>query len=260
MTLPAPTFGHSIGAVFRLQQRRLVRGKRVWIGLTAVTLVSVAIVITRYAADVDPEVALNNGVGMGFFTLLVYLVPFLLCSGAISEEVEARTLAFLTSRPAPRSTLALGKYLAGTVYGVTLIATGILTLHLAMFATEPTLLVENLSGTARMIGGAALLTALYGAIAAFWGALLPNAAGVASVAYLGIVEFGIGFLPERMRYPSMNFWGSELAGLDRGGFQPDSVPELDPTIGLVPIGLELAIFLALTAVILTHSEFRFGKA
>ena len=46
------------------------------------------------------------------FRFLIPFLPALLASSAVAEEIEERTFTFLFARPAPRSSLVLGKYLA----------------------------------------------------------------------------------------------------------------------------------------------------
>ena len=144
MTNPIPSTGRIFRAMFRMRARRLRRGRRVWLGVAAVALIDVAIAVTRFSVtDADPLELFRDGVTLGYFGLLVYLVPFLLCSGAVAEEVEGRTLSFLTTRPIPRGLLTMGQFAAGAAYAVALLALGTLALHLVVFATDATLLVDE---------------------------------------------------------------------------------------------------------------------
>ena len=257
----APSSPRALAAMFRMRARRLLRGRRVWLGVAAVALIVIAIVATRFAAsEVDPLELFRNGFTLGFFGLLVYLVPFLLCSGAVAEEVEGRTLPFLTTRPIPRGLLTLGQFAAGAAFAVGLLAIGGLLLHLIVFATDATLLVEEFVPTLRRIGCLSLLAILYCSVCSFWGTLVPEASGVVSAIFLAVFEFGFGILPDRFRFASMNFWGRELAGIDRTGLFPESVPEVPLWVAPIPIGLELALFLGFAALVISTSEFRFGKA
>ena len=261
MARPLPSGGRVLLATFRLRARRLLRGRRVWLGIAAVVLIDVAIIATRFAAqEVELKALFNDGVTLGYFGLLVYLVPFLLCSGAIAEEVEARTLPFLTTRPVPRPLLAMSQFAAGAAYAVGLLGIGLLLLHLVVFASDATALVDGFPSTLRQVGSLSLLAILYGAICAFWGTIVPEASGVVSAIFLAVFEFGFGVLPDRFRFASMNFWGRELAGLDRGGMFAESVPEVALWVAPIPIGIELVVFLGLTALVMSTSEFRFGKA
>lgn len=260
-TPPAPGLAAATAAIFRLQWKRLVRGKKLRLGAVVVALVVVAVVIARYAqSEAVPKDVLRDGISLGFFTLLVYLIPFLLTSGAIAEEVEARTFTFLASRPVGRLAITLGKYLAGVAMAAGLLVAGLLVMHLATFLTTPTPLFEELPGTLRAMGAVVLLCMLYGAICMFWGAVATEAAGVVSALYLGIVEFAFGSLPGVFRFVSMNYLATQLAGLPKGGIRPDLVPDVEVWVPLAAIVPMTIFFLIVGAAAVAASEYRFGKA
>ncbi|MEM9193422.1 MAG: ABC transporter permease subunit [Myxococcota bacterium] len=261
MSPPAPSIGAGIGAIYRLQVKRIVRGKRLRLGVVAVVLVLIAILATRYSQDlIEVQEVMKRGVALGFFTLLVYLLPFLLNSGAIAEEVEARTLHYLLARPVGRLSVTVGKYLAGSSVALGLLIVGLLILHVGVYISEPGLMVEELGTTLRSAGALTLLTLLYGALCMFWGALAPEASGVVSALWLGIIEFAFGLLPGVFRYPSMNYMATELAGLPKGGIAPDGVPDIEPWVAIAAITTEMLIFLGLAVLTVGTSEYRFGKA
>ena len=154
---PAPSLGHGIGVIFRMQTRRLVRGRKLRLGLVSVALVLFAVVAARYAGasgEVGPDraaelaaAAVRDGIDWGFFHLLVFLIPFLFNAHAIGEEVESRTFTYLSSRPTGRFAITVGKWAAGALFGVALVVGATLVLHVAAYATEPSALVEELGGT-----------------------------------------------------------------------------------------------------------------
>lgn len=261
MSPPVPPLGSATAAVFRLQWKRLVRGKKLRLGAVAVGLVLVAVVAARYAQDtVGPAEVMRAGLKLGFFTMLVFLIPFLLASGAIAEEVESRTFAYLSSRPVTRLAITLGKYAAAVGAAMALLGGGILLMHVAVFLTEPGPMVDELPATLRGGGAILLLAMLYGAICIFWGAVATEAAGIVSALYLAIVEFAFSMLPGIFRFVSMNFMAQELAGLPKAGLRPDLVPEIEPWIPVVTIIPMMLLFLALSAIVVGASEYRFGKA
>ena len=201
---PVPGIGSSIAAIFRLQMRRLVRGKKLRLAVFAALLVLVSVVAARYAADLaDPVKAVRSGIQWGFFRLLAFLLPFLLCSGAIAEEVEGRTFTYLASRPAGRFAVTFGKYLAGALVAVGLLVVLSLLLHVAAFASEPTEMIEELGPTARAAVALGLLGLLYSAICTFWGAAVPEASGIVSALHLVVLEFLFAFIknPSETRTP-----------------------------------------------------------
>jgi len=256
-----PTLSTGVGAVFRLQWMRMVRGKRLRLGVVAVALVVIAVTAARYAASgVEPVDVMQEGTRLGFFTLLVYLVPFLLTSGAIAEEVESRTFTFLATRPVGRTAITLGKYAAGVAMALALVVGGLVLMHLLVYLTEPSSMVDELTATLKAGGALALLVLLYGAICIFWGAVATEAAGIVSALYLGVVEFGFGMLPGVFRFPSMNYLATQLAGLPKGGLLSHLTPDIEswiPVAAIVPMTL---VFLGFAVLTVKVSEYRFGKA
>lgn len=245
----------------RLHAQRLLRGNRVWAAAIAVALVDIAAIGTHFAKpDMETLEIFQDGIRYGYFSLLVFLVPFLITTGMIAEEVEGRTLTYLLVRPIPRAALALGKFLAGSLASIACLAGGLFVLHLGLFALEPALLVEELPATMRILGSLALLALLYGAVCAFWGALVPEGATVVSTVFLGFFEFFFSGLPGTFRYVSMNHWASDLAGLERGGLLPESVPVTELWVTPLPIAGELVVFVLAMVLVISHGEFRFGRA
>ncbi len=262
MTTPrTPSFLGAILAVFRLQALRLRRGKKLRLAIVATALVVFAALAARYGMrDPDPERTVRTTLDVGFFGFLAYLLPFLLQAGAIAEEVEGRTFTYVAGRPTGRFALTLGKWLAGTIYACLTLVLGVVVLHLGAYAATPDSLVETLAGTAKAAGALALLATYYGAVCFFWGALLPEAAGILSLIYLAVVEFGFGKLFGIVRLASMNYHAEQLAGLPRGGFLADSVPDLAPWWSVLAIGAHALVFLSLAVIVVRLQEYRFSKA
>lgn len=261
MTPSVPPLGAATAAVFRLHWKRLVRGKKHRLAAIAVALVVAAIAAARYSQDaVSPADVMLAGFKLGFFTFLVFLVPFLLTSGAIAEEVESRTFAYLSSRPVSRLAITLGKYAAGVSAAMAILGAGILLMHVTVFLTEPGPMIDELPKTLRAGGSILLLAMLYGAICTFWGAVVTEAAGIVSALYLAIVEFMLGTLPFVFRFVSMNYMAEQLAGLPKGGFGADTVPDIATWVPVATIVPMTFLFLLLSAVVVGTSEYRFGKA
>jgi len=262
MTAPdAPAFTTSIVAVARLTSVRLMRGRKLRLAVIATLLVLFAVVASRYLGDgVQPATATREGTEWGFFRLLIFLVPFLFNSGAIAEEVEARTFTLLAARPASRAAIVFGKLLAGAAFSLLVIVPGLLILHVACFATEPSAMFEEFGGTLRVIGAASLLTLFYSAVCAFWGALLPEAAGIVSALYLSVVEFCFAWTPGFFRWVSMNYLAQQVAGFPKRGFLLETIPDLSAPIAVgVLVGMTL-LFTALGALVVGFSEYRFSNA
>lgn len=258
---PKIDLGQGTLAMFRLSWLRLIRGRKFRLGVVATVLVVVSAAIARYAANEStPAEAVESGVRLGFFGLLVYLLPFLFTSGAIAEEVEARTFPFLALRPAGRIAIVVGKYLASATMSILLLALGVLVLHVSSFATEPTSMIDELPGTLRAMSSISLLALTYCAICLFWGALVVEAGGFLSVLYLVVMEFGLSWMPSFLRLGSMNYLASQLAGLPKRGFYPEWVPDVELWVCGLVIALVTGVFLSLAALVVRTSELGFGKA
>lgn len=259
--LPAPDLATSVAAVFKLNFKRMLRGRKLRFALAAMVLVIGASLTARYVVEPDDTQAFVRGtVGQGFFGLLAYLLPFLFTSGAIAEEVETRTLPYLLLRPTGRLGLTLGKYLSGAALSFGLLAVGVLILHVGAYATEPSSMIEGIDETFRMIGALALLTLCYCAICLFWGALITEASGLMSTLHLGALEFAMGLMPFALRFVSMNYWATQIAGLPKGGFLEDTVPDVETWIAVTIVTVVTFVFLGGSILVVRTSQFGFGKA
>ncbi len=256
-----PGLGPSIGAVLRLSWLRLVRGRKLRLGGAAAVLVLVAAIAARYAIpDADAEGTVETVIRLGFFGLLVYLLPFLFTSGSVAEEVEARTLPYMMMRPAGRGAIALGKYIAGAGMSVAILVGSVIVLHIACYASEPGLMGDELGDSARFAGALALLALCYSAICLFWGSLVVEAAGLVSTLHLAAIEFGASFMPGPARLASMNYLSAQLAGLPRGGFLPELVPEVELAVAAGVVSAVTLVFLGFAWLVIGTREFGFGKA
>ncbi len=260
-THPVPSFGSSVAAHARLGFIRAVRGRKLRLGVVATLLVVVAAVTARYLADeATPADVVRTAVRLGFFWMLAFLLPFLFASGAIAEEVEGRTLTYLAMRPSGRVALTLGKFLVAWSFSAGLLAVGVLLLHVGAYATEPSAMIEELGDTFRYIGALTLLALCYTAICLFWGALVVEASGLISTLHLASLEFVFGFLPGVARFLSMNFFCQELAGLPRGGFGADWVPEISLWVSGGVVSVVTLMFLGFSILVVETSEMGFGRA
>ncbi|MFW6051795.1 MAG: hypothetical protein ACODAU_11505 [Myxococcota bacterium] len=258
---PVPGIGHGLAVHFRLQWVRLVRGRKLRLGAVAVALVLVAAWASHYLAeDSVPSEVMRGVVRWGFFTLLVFLVPFLMHAGAIAEEVEARTFGYLAGRPAGRLAITLGKYLAGMAMTWLLLVGGLLLVHVGLFLAEPGAMVDELAPTLRSAGALALLSAYYGGLCLFWGAVAPEAAGIVATLHLAAVEFLFTWAPGLFRLISMNHIARALAELPLGGIMPEHVPDLPEAAAVGVLSMVVLLSMGATALVVQVREYRHGGA
>jgi ABC-type Na+ efflux pump permease subunit len=258
----APSFGSSVAVVLKLSMVRLVRGRKLRLGVLAMVLVVLSAIAARYVAgeNIEPAELVQEAVRLGFFHLLCYLLPYLFAAGAISEEAESRTLPYLLMRPISRVAMTLGKWLAAALTSSAVLVVGVLLLHVGAWATEPGEMIDQLGPTGKIMGALVLLSFLYSAICLFWGALVIEAGGVISILHMGALEFAFGKLPGPVRFVSMNYLATQVAGLPKGGFYEEYVPDVETWICIaVIVGLTL-LFVGLSSLVTQISEFGFGKA
>jgi hypothetical protein len=305
---PAPNFFVASMAVARLSAMRTIRGRKLRVAaLAALVVISFPAVVAFVGDDVDanacatrcpegqfcvddpaddcnpgdgercpglcradagPVGVVRGGIDWGFFRLLVFLLPILFTSGAIGEEVEGRTLHFLAMRPVSRGAIALAKYLVGSAAGLIVLWAALLLLHIVGYLTEPTLMIEQADDTARAGGAASLLLLTYSGICLLWGALVPEAAGMLSIVWLGFMEWFVGLLPGPLRFASMAHFARELGGvytteadgtIDRMGWD-DWIPPVDLWVCGLVIVIAWLVFTGLGVLVVQVSELRFGKA
>lgn len=270
---PRPSLAAGIAAVFRLETRRVVRGRKLRLAGATVALVLAAVVGSRYAVSADPVEAVHEALDWGFFTLLVFLLPFLFTAGAIGEEVEERTFSFLSSRPVGRFAITAGKYLAGMAFAIGLLWSGLLLLHVAAYVTEPAAMVDELPTTLRAMGAIGLLGLFYGALCLFWGALIPEAAGIASTLQLVLLELCLTWVPSIFRLASMNYHARQLVGLPQRSLFPKDTgrflafnaeallpPEVPPWVAVLVIASAALLTLLFSVLVVSASEYRFSSA
>ena len=141
-------------------------------------------------------------------------------------------------------------------------------LHVIGYAASPTDMIDQLGATARAGGAASLLLATYCAITLFWGVVVPEAAGLVSVVWLGFIEWFICLMPSVFRFPSMNHFARELGGLERAGWDPVTiggqtlfeVPFVELHWCALIVTTEWLLFLGMALLIMQHAQLRFGKA
>lgn len=254
---PVPALGSAIGAVFRLQWKRLIRGKKLRLGAVATVLIVIAVTAARYAVDTTgPADVVKGGTQLGWFRLLVYLLPFLFCSGAIAEDVDGRVFTYLSSRPVSRLAITLGKYLAGVSMAILLLVGGMLLLHLACYVSEPTPLVEEFPNLARRAGAVSLNALAVGAICLFWGALVVEAAGIVATLHLALLEWLFSLLPAFLPFVSMNYHAIMLAGFEGSGPMAPLQTVPDTWVPAVVIPVVTLVFLGFSVLVVSSSEYR----
>jgi ABC-type transport system involved in multi-copper enzyme maturation permease subunit len=146
------------------------------------------------------------------FPLIVPLVAIFYGGPVLVNEMEGRTLTFLTLRPVPKPVLYLGKWAAGALVSLLLVLAPILILFVnCLVATG------SLGGSGVTVGktllAASLAVLAYSAIFAALGAMFATNL-VAGIVYFVVVEMILGNLPT-LELLTVRFHARNIAGFSQ---------------------------------------------
>jgi hypothetical protein len=200
---------------------------------------------------------------------LVLFLPALTLADAVAEEVEQQTFTFLYTRPVPRWTLPIGKYLATVPSLVGLLSASVavsFTIALLVPPAGPRELWDELPALGRALAAVVLGVPASGALALLLGTWFPRHPLVAVLGYLLLVEGFLGSLPLVTGLVAL---GWHLRNLAHVGAIVESPATTDlsslPAVSLPPIGSAAVLFgltlLALVGVCWTvrSAEYRAGR-
>ena len=261
-----PSLPQATGVLFRTHLARMVFSKRGFVSLLLVLLPVAAALLIERISEVDgppPEGMVPMFGWMLLVQTIVPLVALIFGSAVVAEEVDDRTITFLFTRPIPRQSILLGRWLAAaSIVTVLLAASAALTMgilsRVAEFDPEEVPLPDGLLwrlGIGAVVGGV-----VYSAMFAALGTLMKRPVLV-GLAYTFVVEGFLGNLPGATRgitvqhYLKSYVWAdaSELARR-----MPFFISEADlatPTEALVTLALILVGAIALGAWLIARRQF-----
>lgn len=181
-----PSFWNAVFRVFEISITQMLWSRRTVFMLLATGAPVVIAVLLRVIDEVGMSSFRVNGIpvpgpvifgGMIWLLYLRFVVPVLGAfygTSLISDEVEDRTITYLFTRPVPRGAIIIGKYLAYLVCTGLVVLPSVTAVYLlitpvaggSIGATFPQLLTD--------LGLLALGLAVYGAVFALIGALVPR--------------------------------------------------------------------------------------
>jgi len=218
----------STGLLFRAHLRRVWWSRR---ALACAALAAGPPAMAWLLAVVGPR---NPGAAIatnvGWFLLLQVVVPLiaLVCgSSVVTEEIEDRTITYLFSRPIPRASVLLGRWLAALVFvSVLLAASALLTVACASGSAAP-----GPSPDAGVLGpllGAALLGgAVYTALFAAAGVFFRHPM-IVGLGYAFAIEGFLSNLPGRNQALTVQYYLRSLIA-SNGSPAWHEVEGFDPT-------------------------------
>ncbi|MCB9555065.1 MAG: ABC transporter permease [Deltaproteobacteria bacterium] len=254
--MPNPPAMPSTATVLRqiaaLSLRRARRGR-----LVRVILVALALPLVASAFGL-----ISGRGGLDFFEMLLtnylrYLIPVVMslqATATLAEEVQGRTLGYLFSRPIPRFSVPLGKYLANVTLSGTLLLASITLCYLISAGSEIFAGLDLLLGA---LGGVLLAACYFGAVAAAFGSLVTNHALTAMLIYVLAIDIGVGLIPG-VKVVSAGIHLLAVVGLYRphtnSFFAKD--PQLSPGISLAVIAGMTVLWLILAISWVKSTEYR----
>ena len=249
-----PSVVEALGTQRRLQLLLLRRGSLRW---TALALLCLPVVATA--------VLLGWARGVGLFDDVVrldlFLLPFLpalATAPLLGGESASQTITYFHTRPAPRWTLLVGRYLAVVpplIAGFVL--STVACYGIAMIRGTVGDLTENLAHLGRVAAAIALGVPAYAALATMLGALLPRHAMLAVAGWLLVVEAGIGtMVPGWLGLAAMSWHLRQVAGLPQPAALAGAVPDLSPLLSVGVLVAMAALELAVAAATTERGELR----
>ena len=242
-----------MGPVFRLSLRQLVGGRmRLAVILLAAGLpVLIAGIIRAFAGPGESgEEGVAEGIIAGVLTPFVLpIITMAMGTAVFGEEVEDRTLSYLTMKPVGRLRIVLAKYLAVVVVVAPVLVVSGVAAGLIGGMADPRPL-------AALAAGLTLGVAAYGALFSWAGLMMSRGLALGlGLVYLFLWEGAASLLLEGIRYGSVRAYTISLMyGLDKETFSGAS----DQVIGAWAAAAGTAVvavgFLALTLVRLRRMD------
>lgn len=212
--------------------------------------------IFQLSRDIEGIYLFNNMIIAFYLQFLILILSLFYGSSVTSEELEGKTLTYLTTRPVSKSSIIVGKYLAYTLMIVFMVALGV------VFS----FVVLNLDGLRNLslyrvlfrdVGVLALGLMCYTAFFTFIGTVLKK-----SIMFGLIFSFGwenvIQYFPgSTQKFTIVHYLKSLLPSVSRGRFS-FLLFRLEPSSTVTSIFmlfLIAAVFIVLACVLFTYKEY-----
>jgi len=258
-TTPPPPSGLAVARqIAAMSLRRARRGRTLWL-----SVVILGLVVASALASL-----LSGRGGVDYYRaaldlVLRYIVPFIMllhASAAVAEEVQARTITYLFSRPIARWALPVGKYVGSLVLGLGLALPALVLVYVIGMLAEPAELWAELSQLGRGLVATSLAVVLYGAIATAFGTMVTSYSFVAALVYVLVVEVSFSFVPGWLKVVAMSVHLRVVAGL----YKPETTlfmsdPSLSAAVALPVVLGEVLLWLMVAVTWVQSTEYRTEK-
>lgn len=260
-----PSF-RSFGSAFSFFAFAVRKSRRSRVFLVISLLPAVAAAVIALGGLLMPDAGIDGpsafgGVIMGFeLQVLVLVLALFYGSSICSEEVEGRTLTYLTTRPVPKPALLLGKFAAVVLMLVVFVSAGLVLAFVFLNAGR----LGDGAAWLRMARSAAVLSLgllCYTALFALAGTFLKRPILIGLFFGFGWESVVQYFPGATQRFTVMHYLKSLLPVAERpGGKLSFLIYRLEPSppaaAVAVLVGLT-AVFLAAAAVIFSKKEYLF---
>lgn len=182
-----------LGELYRTDLTRLSRDYRtIWLGAIQLFPIVGAFLLVNWAS-LDGLHVFSAIVEWAMFPFMLPLIAIFYGGPVVVDEIERKTLTYLTLRPIPKPVVFVAKWAAGTTYALGLVVGTLLLLYAVCitfgggFGASGVPLMKTLLGATL---GTASYTAIFSALSALFARGL-----IASVIYFLVFDLVLGFIP-----------------------------------------------------------------
>ena len=260
-SLPARNFGVVRQAIslFALDFGRQLRARKTFV-LLAVQLLPVLVALAYVAfGELDGMTMFRNSLESVYLPFLVPLAALYFGGPSVVDEIEGRTITYLTLRPIPRAILYLSK-LKSAMLSATLVSGIPIVLLFVVCAASSGEFGAQLGTLGQMLGAAAVGAVTYTALFAML-AVIFSSSLLLGIIYYVVVEMMVAAIPV-VELASVKFHVRTIAGLqgaDRAGWLDklilDEPLNFEWWFGLLVAGLIAVLATAAATAIFREKQF-----
>ncbi|MBA2664083.1 MAG: ABC transporter permease [Bradymonadaceae bacterium] len=249
------SIANQLATLLSCELRRLVFARKTIVLLVVQLLPAIAALVYVLFKDIDGLTMFRSTVEMVTLPFLLPLAALFYGGPTIVDEMEGRTLTYLTLRPVAKPVLFLGKFFAGTLTALVVVLVPLALLFLACLGKSSDL-SASLSSFGFIMLAAAMGVITYSAIFALLGVVFATSL-LSGIIYFVVVEMVFSLLP-LLELLSVRYYLRTTAGFNA----TDRLGLLDRLILEEPlkfewwVGVLVAAILAVVAVVLGAFAFR----
>jgi ABC-2 type transport system permease protein len=233
---------NQLQTLYTAQLRQLLTSRKAIALLIIQLLPALCALVYALVQDTDGLIMFRAVVERINFPFLIPMAALFFGGPVIVDEMEGRTLTYLTLRPLSKPVLYMGKLLAGITVSSLLSLISILALFLACLVASKDL--ASTASTLIQLGGVAILgTAAYTTIFAMLGALFASSI-ISGIIYFVVFEIVLAALPI-LELLSVRYYLRSSAGFNAS----DRLGALDQLILDKPLILDWWLGLLITLVL-----------